>query len=118
MGAPDILQALEARGVRLLADGGHLVVTPKGSITDDEREQLRAAKPELLHVLTRRQRAVEMLNADTGLRRAAIFDCDVPGPDVIVAIALREPRVTFEMCIPRDRYDPFAIVEALARGEQ
>ena len=118
MGAPDLLRTLEARGVRLLADGGHLVVTPKGSITDDEREQLRAAKPELLPFLTRRQRAVEMLNADPGLRRAAVFDCDAPGPEVIVAIALREPCITFEMRIPRDRYDPFAILEALSRGEQ
>ena len=105
MGAPDILQALEARGVRLQADGGHLVVTPKGSITDDERDQLRAAKAALLPYLARRQRAVAMLNSDPGLRRSAVFDPDVPSPDVFAAFALRDPLVAFEIRIPRNRYD-------------
>ncbi len=42
---------LEAKGVRLLRDGGDLIVRPKGSITDAERAELLRWKRHVLALL-------------------------------------------------------------------
>jgi hypothetical protein len=52
MGAPDLIQHLRSRGVTLTPrDDGNLSVRPKGVLTDDEREQIKAHKPELIAYL-------------------------------------------------------------------
>ena len=52
MGAPELLQHLQRRGVTLAPrDDGNLSVRPKGVLTDDERAQIRAHKPELIAYL-------------------------------------------------------------------
>ena len=96
MGAPDILQALEARGVRLNVVGDNLVVTPKRLITDADRQELRSVKPDLIAYLIRRQQHLEILmqqagarlRADATLRRA--IEAEPDGSDMyVVAVAVR-----------------------------
>lgn len=52
-GARNLLQELEGRGVRLLAEGGRLVARgPSGSITPDLSARIREHRDELLGELT------------------------------------------------------------------
>lgn len=51
MGARDLLADLAGLGVTVTAHGDRLVIRPASKLTDDIRERLRAAKPELLAVL-------------------------------------------------------------------
>ena len=52
MGARDLLHDLAGAGLSVTADGGRLVIRPASKLTDDLRATLRAAKPELLALLT------------------------------------------------------------------
>lgn len=51
MGAPDLLQALQAKGLILQADGDRLLVTPTERITEEIRATIRANKVALLAAL-------------------------------------------------------------------
>jgi len=49
MGAADLLlHELGEAGIRVLADGDHLIVTPASALTDGVRQRIRASKTELL----------------------------------------------------------------------
>lgn len=67
----------------------------------------------------RRAEVLAMLEAEPNLRRAVKFYPDVPGPDVLCVVALRDFG-TAELRIPRERYaDGWAIFKALVDlGEQ
>lgn len=51
MGARDLLDDLTRRGLRVEVVGDRLMVFPKSKLDDDLRQQIRAAKPDLLAVL-------------------------------------------------------------------
>lgn len=51
MGAPVLLRELEGRGLKLWAEGGRLLVSPKKRITDDARALIRAHRAELFAAL-------------------------------------------------------------------
>lgn len=53
MGARDLLADLHGAGFSLVADGDRLVIRPASKLTDELREALRNAKPELLSLLKR-----------------------------------------------------------------
>jgi hypothetical protein len=58
MGAADILHRLRGRGVTLIPEpGGNIRVRPGGVLTDAERDEIRAHKPELVDLLQRQQTA-------------------------------------------------------------
>ena len=52
MGARDLLSSLAGAGLSVTAEAGRLVIWPASKLTDDMREALRAAKPELLALLS------------------------------------------------------------------
>lgn len=52
MGAPDLLANLAAIGVTVAAQGSNLIVQPWSRVPEDMRLALRAAKPELMAMLT------------------------------------------------------------------
>lgn len=52
MGAPDLLANLTAIGVTVTAQGGSLIVQPWSRVPDDMRLALRAAKSDLIEILT------------------------------------------------------------------
>ena len=47
-----LLWAFEDRGCTVKQDAGDLLVGPRGLVTDDEREQIRAHRQELLALVT------------------------------------------------------------------
>jgi hypothetical protein len=57
--AASILSWLEAAGLRLRAEAGNLVVSPKDAVTDELRALMRSHKPELLAELQGRPVANE-----------------------------------------------------------
>lgn len=49
--AADLLHELTHRGVTLIPAGEHIRVKPRDLLTDDDRERIRACKPDLLALL-------------------------------------------------------------------
>jgi hypothetical protein len=71
----------------------------------------------------RQRRVRELLAEDPGRKRAVVFDPDDRrAPDVVpFTVAVRMPGggvAVAEGTLPRSRYDPFAIVQALQAAEQ
>lgn len=56
MGARELLHELAGAGLTITADGDRLLIRPAAKLTDNMRGALRAAKPELLMLLTRPDR--------------------------------------------------------------
>jgi class 3 adenylate cyclase len=62
----------------------------------------------------RRERVLQMLAESPGMKRAVIVD-DESDPDrVIVAVAVRGLG-TCDVCIARERFDPFLLLEIIGR---
>lgn len=126
MSAPEILSLLAAHGltVRPRSDG-NLEVWPRSALTDELRALIKAHKAELLEALAgdalpdpaaeaRRQRVLAMLAERPGARYAVLTH-DPGAPDhVILTLAIRGV-ATCEMSIPRDRYDPFLLLDLIER---
>lgn len=125
MGAPDLLHALQGQGFKLWTEGGRLLVAPKARITEETRRLIREHKPELLAALAadplpdpvaeaRRQRVLELL-AQNPTARYAVLTHDPGDPEgVILTLAIRG-QATCELLIPRDRYDPFLLLDLIER---
>lgn len=62
----------------------------------------------------RRQRVVEMLDAHPTARYALVTDMDADPEAVILTLAIRG-QATCELRIPRDRYDPFLLLDLIER---
>lgn len=52
MGARELLDDLARDGFSIAADGDRLLIRPASKLTDDRRNALRAAKPELVAILS------------------------------------------------------------------
>ncbi len=126
MGASDLIARLAVAGVRLsVLAPNQLAAEPREALTDELRALIRQNKPALLAALTplersseaRQQRALARLAESPDSRRVAIFDLGADPVAVICTVAVRDGG-TCELRIPRDRYDPWAILEALQAAEQ
>jgi hypothetical protein len=126
MGASDLIGRLALAGVKLWVDGANLCAEPAAALTDDLRTLIRANKAAILEALTpvergqdlRRQKVLRKLAAEPDKQRVAIFDPNCAPDAVICTVAIRGVG-TFEMQIPKDRYDPFLVLDVLSRsGEQ
>jgi hypothetical protein len=51
MDAHRLLDDFQARGIRLIPEGGNLAVEPASRLSDADRAAIRACKPELLRIL-------------------------------------------------------------------
>ncbi|SDT97580.1 hypothetical protein [Nitrosomonas ureae] len=56
-----------------------------------------------------------MLAENTSTPRAIITDADSDPDNMILAIAIRD-QYSFEMAIPKDKYDPFLLMEMIENG--
>lgn len=117
MGALDVLGHLRALGLALEASGGNIVARPREAMTDEARRLIREHKAGLLMALGagaegRRARVLAMLDADPSMRIAVA--CDGEGDPVAVAVAIRD-KGACEVLIPAARFDPFALLELVAR---
>jgi hypothetical protein len=128
MGAPDILRLLTARGLTVRPlPGGQLQVSPRSALTDELRALIRDHKAELLDALAgdedrlpdanaeaRKQRVLAMLAERPGVRYAVLTDTEADPEDVILVLAIRGV-TTWELRIPRAKYDPFLLLELIER---
>ena len=62
MGGRDLLLSLASAGLSVTAEAGRLMIRPASKLTDEMREALRAAKPELLALLSDDQAPVGQLH--------------------------------------------------------
>jgi len=126
MGASDLIGRLALAGVRLARIGeDRIAAEPREALTDELRNLIRQNKAELLSALEpadrgrelRRQRVLAKLKAEPDKQRVAIFDPDFDRDFVLCTLAIRDVG-TCELRIPRDRYDPWLVLEAMGRSEQ
>jgi hypothetical protein len=126
LGASELIARLALAGVKLSADGDRLIadVQPGSALTDELRLLIRENKAPLLTALApatrgvelRRQRVLAKLAAEPDRQRAAIFDPDAERGMVICTIAVRGVG-TCELRIPSDRFDAWAVLEAMQRTQ-
>ena len=126
MGASDLIGRLALAGVKLARIGeDRIAAEPREALTEELRELIRQHKVELLSALEpadrgrelRRQRVLAKLKAEPDKQRVAIFDPDFDRDFVLCTLAIRDVG-TCELRIPRDHYDPWLILDAMARAEQ
>ena len=125
MGASDLIGRLALAGVRLSVVGpDKLAAEPREALTEELRTLIREHKPELIEALApvshgqelRRQRVLAKLKAEPDKKRVAIFDPDADRDFVLCTVAIRNVG-TCELRIPHDKYDQWAILEALQRTQ-
>jgi hypothetical protein len=124
-----LLARLWALGVRLTREGEAIRAAPRSALTDEARDLIRAHKAELLAVLpadggddplpdataeARRQRVLAMLAERPGMRYVVLTDTETDPEAVVLALAIRGV-ATCELRIPREKYDPFLLLELIER---
>jgi hypothetical protein len=123
--ASDLVARLALAGVKLSAEGANLVAEPRAALTDELRALIQANKRAILEALApiergrelRRERALRKLAEEPDKQRVAVFDSDSDQAFVLCTVAIRGVG-TCELRIPRDRYDPWLVLEALQRAAQ
>ena len=123
----ELIGRIALAGVKLSAEGDQLIadIQPGAAMTEDLRRLIRENKAALLSALApadrgielRRQRVLAKLAAEPNRQRVAVFDPDANPSAVICTIGIRGVG-TCELRIPRDRYDPWLVLEAMGRSEQ
>lgn len=76
----------------------------------------KASKPDpaAKHRDWRMNRVEEMLNEDRSLHIATMTDAD-SAPGIVILTVARRGMAVFEMEIPAGRYDPFELMDLIAR---
>jgi len=135
MGTPDVLARLQALGLRLTRQGDAIRAAPRSALSDETRGLIRAHKAELLqalpelvdrpqgiarepledlHAEAHRQRVIGMLAERPDTKYAVLTDDQADPEGVILVIAIRGV-VTCELRIPRQKYDPFLLLDLIRR---
>ena len=131
MGAPDLLNMLQGMGLQLSVQGSQIHVRPRDAITDEARRLIREYKAELLDALQRAQgapgqqggvwvderkrRALAFLEANPQVKRACFADVQSDPANVILTVAVRDPRAAVEVLIDRAKFDAMRLLELSLR---
>ncbi len=118
MKAIEIIEYLREQNFIVKADGDFLELSPPEKITEELIQRLRQHKPAIIAELKREERRLKvlaMLAEKPDLQRAIITDTESDPCNVILTIAIRN-QYTFEMQVPKHKYDPFLILEILNSG--
>ena len=118
MEAIEIIKRLREKNFTVKADGQYLDLAPAEKVTDELIQRLRKHKPAILKELQREERyknVLEILAANLDSHRAISSDLDSDPDDVILTIAIRD-KYTFEMLVPKYRFDSFLILELIEKG--
>jgi hypothetical protein len=107
--ATALIEEVRLLGIEIDAAGSDLVLRPARSVPEWLIPQIRAAKPEILREIRRRQ-ALKMLSDDPKLSRACVVDPDSAPGQVVVMLAIRGIG-TCDLEIPRDLWDPFLFMK-------
>lgn len=116
--AIEIIEYLREQNFIVKADGDFLELSPPEKITEELIQRLRKYKPAILAELKREERRLKvlaMLTENPDSHRAIITDLDSEPDNVILTIAIRD-KYSFEMAIPKVKYDGFVLLELIERG--
>ncbi|MDP3280800.1 MAG: hypothetical protein Q8M57_07115 [Nitrosomonas sp.] len=119
MEAIEIIEYLRQRELNVtLTDDDSLELSPSEKITHELIERLRKHKPAIIEELKREQRREKvagMLANNPTIQRAFVTDTESDPDNVILTMAIRD-QASFEMLIPRRKYDPFMLLELIERS--
>lgn len=114
-----LIEALKAEGVTVKADGDFLELSPVEKITEELIQRLRKHKPAILAELkreARQQKVLSILAENPNTQRAFVTDTESDPNNVILAFAIKD-QYTFEMMIPREKYDAFLLLELIEKTQ-
>ena len=120
MEAVEIIEYLRSNDFTVKADGDYIELSPPEKVTKDLIKRLRENKPEILAALKaedRRQKALLILAENPDKQRAFITDDAVDNENIILTVAIRD-LASFEMLIPKTKYDPFLFIEFIDKKNQ
>lgn len=118
MEAIEIIEYLREQNFTVKADGDFLELSPPEKITKELINRLRKYKPAIIAELKREERRLKVLAIlveKPDSQRAIITDLDSDSDNVILTIAIRD-QYTFEMQIPKYKYDGFVLLELIERS--
>lgn len=120
MEVTEIIEYLRSNDFTVKADGDYIELSPPEKVTKELLQRLRENKPEILAALQaeeRRKKVLSMLAENPDKKRAFITDSIVDSQNIILAIAIRD-LASFEMQIPKAKYDPFLFIELINNENQ
>jgi hypothetical protein len=115
MKAIEIIAYLREQNFTVKADGDFIELSPPERITDELIQRLRKHKPSILAELKREERRLKvlaMLSEKPDSQRTISSDLENDPDNVILTIAIRNA-ATFEMLIPKYKYDGLVLLEML-----
>jgi len=118
MKAIEIIEYLRENNFEVKADGEYLELSPAEKVTEELIQRLQKHKPAILKELqaeSRRQKALNKLAENPDKQRVYVTDTTTDPDNVILTIAIRSV-AAFEMTIPKDRHDPFLLIEMIDNG--
>lgn len=119
MEAAEIIEYLRQRELNVtLADGDIIELSPAEKITHELIERLRKHKSAIIAELRRKERCekvLQMLAENPNIQRAFLTDTRSDSNSVILTFAIRD-QYTFEMMIPREKYDAFLLLELMDKA--
>lgn len=90
-------------------------VAKVASVAVAKQKISKAALPEDAKREERCEKVLKMLAERPEIQRAFLTDIDGDPDNVILTIAIRD-QYTFEMQIPKDKYDPFAVLGIIQKS--
>jgi hypothetical protein len=118
MSAIEIIKNLREQNLTVKADGEFLELSPPEKITAELIQRLRKHKPAIIAELKREERCkkvLAMLEERPEIQRAFVTDMSADPDNVILTIAIRD-QFTFEMLVPKHKYDPFVLLELIEKA--
>ncbi len=119
MNASEIIEYLKERNLTVrLTDDNSLELSPAEKITNELIDRLRKYKPAIIEELKREQRrekVLSMLANNPEIQRAFVTDTESDPHNVILMMAIRD-KYSFEMHIPKSKYDPFTMLEVIEKA--
>ena len=120
MEAKEIIEYLRDKDFTVKTNGQYLDLAPAAKVTNELIERLRKHKPAIIAELKReerREKVLEMLAENPDTQRAFITDTEADPDNVILTMAIRD-KYSFEMLIPKKKYDGFIVLEVIGKALQ
>ena len=119
MQATEIIKYLRQQELDItLIDNNTIELSPAEKITNELIERLRKHKPAIIEELKReqrRQKVLKILEDRPETQRAFVTDTESDPHSVILMIAIRD-KCSFEMHIPKSKYDPFIVLGVIGQA--
>lgn len=126
MSVAQIIGQVFDAGGQIVVDGSDLVLTAPRPLPADLLDRIKAHKPDIVKALARPDPLPPLAPAAEARRRKVLamardgrqyaIHVEDPNTDPVI-MALATPAGTCEVLIPRDRYDPFALLATMEGWE-